>query len=522
VVSRMSLSRLSFRWQITLLGALAAVLLVAVLFAGLAASRYTKSSVLTSERRSLLDTANELAREYSSRDLAGDSHATSLLKNPLADSSRERLTQISHAVLQKLDTVEGGFYAAADDSLVGISYSSDMTARESQERSVPNQEEDAILKVVGLVGTTHQPAGQTFTGVANVVLIEAVPIFDGHDYAGSAWTMKRFSTLPGENRFRTYLIAVGLGLAALACVLLTLLVVRNLQNGVLKIEGGLEALEQNLSSQILTSTDPDEIRQIARAINRLGTTLKEKIEKEKQIEDQLRHSERLAALGRLIAGVAHEVRNPLATIRLRVQMCQGSDNLDVRKSCAIALEEIQRLNDMVNRLLSFSRPVRLNTEPTDLDHLVEQRLEHFLEAAHQHDIRFVTKFSPGPAAIPLDQSRIAQVFDNVIQNAIDAMSDTGGTLCVNVRREASSLGNSHEAYVEFNDTGEGISADILGRIFDPFFTTKASGTGLGLSICHELIQAHGGEIQIVSAKGLGTTVRIMLPAINMQTPGQLV
>ena len=105
---------------------------------------------------------------------------------------------------------------------------------------------------------------------------------------------------------------------------------------------------------------------------------------------------------------------------------------------------------------------------------------------------------------------MAQVFDNVIHNAIDAMSKSGGTLCVNVATEARTP-ESKEVCVEFNDTGEGISADALGRIFDPFFTTKSSGTGLGLSICHELVQAHGGEIQVASAEGCGTTVRILLP-----------
>lgn len=515
---RVPLSRLSFRWQITLLGLLVAVLFVAVLFAGLTASRYTKSAVLTDEGRGLSEAAYTLASEYSNREkLVQRNRATSPLRDPSAESSQALLTQITHVVLQRLDGVEGGFYSTASDSLMGFSFSSNMTVDQSEERDAPHDERSAILETVRSVASMHQPGGRILTGFPEIVLVEAVPIADGQNYVGSAWTMKRFSTLPGANRFRAYLITVGLGLAALTCVLLTLLVVRTLHNGVLKIEGGLEALEQNLSSQISTSTDPDEIRRMARAINRLGATLREKLEKEKQIEDRLLHAERLAALGRLIAGVAHEVRNPLATIRLRVQMCQTSENPDVRKSCAIALEEIERLNNMVNRLLSFSRPVRLQVEPTDLDQLVGQRLDHFIEATQQHDIKIVTKFNRNSATIRLDQSRMAQVFDNVIQNAIDAMSDTGGTLCVNVTREAPKLGKAPEACVEFNDTGEGISADVLGRIFDPFFTTKASGTGLGLAICHELVQAHGGDIQIVSAEGCGTTVRILLPLIDGQT-----
>jgi two-component system sensor histidine kinase HydH len=202
-------------------------------------------------------------------------------------------------------------------------------------------------------------------------------------------------------------------------------------------------------------------------------------------------------------------------------MCQDSENADVRESCAIALQEVERLNGMVNRLLSFSRPVRLHAEPTDLNRLVKQRLDNFDELARRHDIRFVTRFTNNVSPVRVDQSRLAQVFDNVIQNAIEAMSATGGTLCVNVTREPPGSENGSEACVEFNDTGEGIKSDVVGRIFDPFFTTKSSGTGLGLSICHELVQAHGGEIQVASAEGCGTTVRILLPARDRQTTAQL-
>ena len=252
-----------------------------------------------------------------------------------------------------------------------------------------------------------------------------------------------------------------------------------------------------------------------RAINRLGETLKEKIEHEKQIEDQLRHSERLAALGRLIAGVAHEVRNPLATIRLRVQMCQEeAKDPKVQRSCEIALEEIERLNGMVNRLLSFSQPVQLHTEPTNISRLIHQRLATHAEKSQHQGIRVLADLPENPEPLNLDHSRMAQVFDNVIQNAMDAMDGRGGTLCVNVTLPAAPASKTREIWVEFNDTGKGIRSDVLGRIFDPFFTTKHSGTGLGLSISRELVRAHGGEIFVRSAEGHGTTVRVILPVRN--------
>ena len=513
MLPNISLSRLSFRWQITLLGTLSVILFLAVLVATFSALRYTKSSVLIDERKYLSDAANALAREYEDRAQPVPQNEVEPLHNVALGSSDGVLTLLTRAVLRTTDGVEGGFYSTTENALVGYAFPTRYGTPDSSEAAdFPADAQPAILQVAHNAALTHKLSEQVLTRVNEIILIEAVPVRRGNIYVGSAWTMKRLTSLPGSNRFRAYLIAVGLGIAALFCVVLTLLVVRNLQGGVRKIECGLENLETNLSSQIPTSSDPREIRQIARAINRLGATLKENIEREKEIEDRLRHSERLAALGRLVAGVAHEVRNPLSTIRLRVQMCErGTDNSNVRESCAVALEEIERLNGMVNRLLSFSRPVHLRKEFINLSHLVQQRLDSFQDKAQRAGVKFVTNFSRDGKPTQVDQNRMAQVFDNVIQNAIEAMSDSGGTLRVSVASEMNTAATSWQTNVEFRDAGNGITTDTLHRIFDPFFTTKPSGTGLGLSICHELVRAHGGEIHVESVEGHGTVVHITIP-----------
>lgn len=110
---------------------------------------------------------------------------------------------------------------------------------------------------------------------------------------------------------------------------------------------------------------------------------------------------------------------------------------------------------------------------------------------------------------------MAQVFDNVIQNAIEAMSDGGGTLSVTLASRPGASKDTRGVCVEFRDTGKGMTASVVRHVFDPFFTTKPSGTGLGLSICHELVQAHGGEIQVDSEEGRGTSVRITIPAAHV-------
>ena len=516
MLTRIPLSKLSFRWQITLLGTLSFILFLAVLVATFSALRYTKSSVLIDEKRYLSDAANALAREYADSAQPASQNEVQPALNFAMGPSDGILTLLTRSVLRSADGVEGGFYSATEDALFGYSFPTRYGTPDSSDTpdkaDLPSDSRRAILHVAHNAALTHKLSEQVLTDVTGIILIEAVPIRRGNVYVGSAWTMMRLSSLPGSNRFRAYLIAVGLGISALFCVVLTLLVVRNLQSGVRKIESGLESLETDLASQIPTSSDPDEIRQIVRAINRLGTTLKENIEREKEIEGRLRHAERLAALGRLVAGVAHEVRNPLSTIRLRIQMCErATDNSRVRESCAVALEEIERLNGMVNRLLSFSRPVHLQKEFTNLGRLVQERLDSFQDKAQRAGVMFVTNFNRDGKPAQVDQNRMAQVFDNVIQNAIEAMSESGGTLRVSVASEMNAAATAWQTSVEFRDAGSGITTDTLHRIFDPFFTTKPSGTGLGLSICHELVRAHGGEIHIESVEGQGTVVHISIP-----------
>ena len=510
--ARLPLARLSFRWQITLLGAVVVVLFIAVLIATLAALQYTKSAVLNNEKRRVLEAANELARTYVEQ--ARDASQIRGLSRVDLDSmsSPQAISGISQGALQKLDGIAGGFYRSEGDTLLG--YASASTTGEPLPDFAASRTDlqPAILDVARSAAAAQAPAERILTGSNDILLIEASPIRNDKSSWGSAWTIERLQGLPGSNRFRAYLITVALGIAALICVILTLFVVRNLQAGVRKIESSLRGLELDLASQVPTGSDPEEIERISQAINRLGTSLRENIDREKQIEDRLRHSERLAALGRLVAGVAHEVRNPLATIRLRVQMAQReARNQRVDESCAIALEEIERLNGMVNRLLNFARPVRFEPEPTSLKHLAEQRLNRFQESAHKNGIQFVTNFPEDGTLLPIDQSKMAQVFDNVIQNAIEAMSESGGTLRVSVTSTVKSASGTERVRVEFRDTGNGISSSMISRIFDPFFTTKTSGTGLGLSICHEFVRAHGGEIQVESVVGDGTSVRIILP-----------
>ncbi len=507
------LSKLSFRWQITLLGALVVVLFLAVLTAGVTALQYSTSAVLNDEKKSLLATTRELVRQYEISGGAERENSNSPLQDPATGSSREVLVLLSRFVVQKTAVSVAGFYSTATDQIEGYASSGDL-ANDQTHGPFSKDNSDlqaAVTQVARTAVLTHRSSDQVLGGGRNFTLIMAIPIGTGHNYIGSAWAVESLPSIPGANRFRAYLIAVALGAAALFCVALTFLVVRNLQNGVRKIEEGLGGLEQSLASHLPAGNDPEEIKRIVLAINRLGATLKGNIERERQLQNRLRHSERLSALGKLVAGVAHEVRNPLATIRLRVQMCaRNSPDSGVHECCEVALAEIGRLDRIVSRLLNFAEPMTLDAKPTSIAKLVEQRLNAFHHIAEDKRVRFITHFGAKGHVLVLDQGRMAQVFDNVIQNAIEAMSDEGGTLSAALSTGRIVTGEN-AICIEFRDTGKGIHVDVLDRIFDPFFTTKPFGTGLGLSICHELVRAHDGEINLDSREGEGTTVRILLP-----------
>ena len=194
-------------------------------------------------------------------------------------------------------------------------------------------------------------------------------------------------------------------------------------------------------------------------------------------------------------------------------MCRrDTDNPHVKESCSVALEEIERLNGMVNRLLSFARPVQLHLESADLRNLVEERMESFRDWARKRGITLTTELPGKDISLQIDKDRMAQVFDNVIQNAIEAMSEGGGTLSVTLASQLDKTDKGSGVCVEFRDTGRGMKSSIISHVFDPFFTTKPTGTGLGLSICHELVQAHGGSIRVDSEEGRGTNVKITIPA----------
>jgi two-component system, NtrC family, sensor histidine kinase HydH len=226
------------------------------------------------------------------------------------------------------------------------------------------------------------------------------------------------------------------------------------------------------------------------------------------LKQEIARNQRLAAVGRLAAGVAHEIRNPLSSIKGFATYFKEryQDVSEDQRIANIMIQEVDRLNRVVGQLLEFSRPIQLNKKPTALDGLVQDTLKMVERQAAEAGIQIKTVLAPQKKTVSLDPDKINQVLLNLFLNALEAM-DADGTLTVTLNDET----ESQQASVEISDTGKGISEADQAHIFDPYFTTKASGTGLGLAIVHNILDTHGGDIKITSRIGQGTTVILVLP-----------
>lgn len=226
----------------------------------------------------------------------------------------------------------------------------------------------------------------------------------------------------------------------------------------------------------------------------------------KALQQRVERTERLAALGRLAAGVAHEIRNPLGAIRGLVQYFQVAwkEHAEQRVYLEVIIREVDRLNRVVSDLVEFARPRELQREPHALVEIVRHAVTLVQSDVRTKGIHIVQDLDEMLPPLLVDRDLVLQALLNILLNALEAM-EAGGVLKIHLTDNA--------AWVELaiQDTGRGIPPDQLERVFDPFFTTKPQGTGLGLAIAHSVIQAHDGEIVIDSPPGQGTTVTMRLP-----------
>jgi two-component system NtrC family sensor kinase len=256
-----------------------------------------------------------------------------------------------------------------------------------------------------------------------------------------------------------------------------------------------------------------ELKRSRDAIEGWTQTLEHRVQERTQelqrVQDQLVRAGKMAALGELAAGVAHEINNPLTGVLTfsSLMLKKTDENHPWRKDLENIVQQTTRCRNIVRGLLDFARQRKPDKKEWDIHLLINNTLTLVEKQAPFQNIKIDKQFKTGIPMLFVDADQIQQVFMNILLNAADAMAGKGGNLTIKTDLK------DGLAEVSFTDTGYGISKEHLSKLFDPFFTTKETGkgTGLGLAISYGIIQSHGGDIEVESQVGRGSTFRIKLP-----------
>lgn len=231
------------------------------------------------------------------------------------------------------------------------------------------------------------------------------------------------------------------------------------------------------------------------------------VTRQKRMMEEMRQSDKLSSLGQLAAGLAHELRNPLAVVSSCSQFCLDTMNLDrmLKENFQVIHRNANRASELINDLLAFARPTHFQWGEVDLNEVIKKMLRMARLETRSAGIEYKLRLEKGLPPIIGDGDKLGQVFLNLIQNAVQAVSRDGK---ITLRTRLQTEENEVQACIR--DNGAGIPEEYLGKVFDPFFTTKESGTGLGLSICHTIVTQHGGGIRAEGGAS-GTEIHVRLP-----------
>jgi two-component system sensor histidine kinase HydH len=387
----------------------------------------------------------------------------------------ERLRQISNQLLAAYPGVEGGFYLATPiDRFAGYGYPTESlentpqrleSAVRSRGDEPPPKEAAFILVQVrqSLASGSDESQLDTRTVGQSRVAIVTQPVGPRLPARLAAWTMYRITSPQSlAEQLKRFQWSTGMALVGIAIAV---------------------ALSANL-----------------------GLTYQRQRREKERLRDELRRSEHLAAIGKLLAGVAHEVRNPLAGIRSTVQLWERlPETARTPESIEAVAGAVDRLNDIVTRLLYFARTDNTERRPTSVNSILTELLNLIEAQASAQCVTIERDLDSELPIIDASSGGLRQAFLNLLTNAIQAQPQGGRIVC-----STRLLQTDRGIEISIQDSGSGVTPEVRKHLFEPFYTTRPNGTGLGLAICHEIVAQHGGRIELLSAGG-GTTFRIVLP-----------
>lgn len=320
------------------------------------------------------------------------------------------------------------------------------------------------------------------------------------------WAFSDNLSLESWRRYLTFSVIAAL----VPNLLLVLLIVRTISRPLRRITLAAVEVAHGAYGTVVEQDSNDEIGLLAESFNEMSRKMADDIEQLKKLNEQLVRTEKLAAMGTLAAGVAHEVNNPLASISSLVQMLQAKPDLDdeTREMLQLAQTQIARITGVTRDMMNFARARPAARDRADIHEILETglRLASFDKSFQQ--LKLTKNFDRAAPPITVDADQMQQVFLNLLLNARDAMPN-GGELEIQTRFEPA----RNEISIEISDTGAGVASEHLGQIFDPFFTTKTAGkgTGLGLAVCYGIVTAHNGRIEAQPNDRRGTKFIVSLP-----------
>ena len=482
---------MSLRQRLIVIVVLAAVVLGAAIAAIIHILATSDAARLESAQSQGDAAAQALADAYRGRD------EPTTLSSP-SDDLRLELLRTATSVLASLPRAEAG-YCTPDGTIVVQARS----GRGDMRRFSLAADHRAAVERACQQAFVAPDARMHLRNPSDTIVVSALPI-DGGAVAWTAIVVRARAAGEVPWQIEVALLAVG----TLILVGVTLDALFALRRGAAQLDASLARLQLDLRAEVQTPR-AEEFAKIALGLKHMAAHLADARESEQALSRTLAHEQRLAGLGRVVAGVAHEIRNPLAGMKLRLDLLARGKELpgEAQEDVAACLGEIERLDRVVRSLLVVARRGPAQTQSIELGALVDERLALATELATTTGARLVRR---GAATLSSDRDALARVIDNLLRNAIEA-SPRGGEVAIELACEEDGAAGS-DARVELSviDEGQGVPASRSAEMFEPFFTTKPEGTGLGLWLSRSLLEALGGTLDYFREEGR-TRFRVTLP-----------
>lgn len=315
-----------------------------------------------------------------------------------------------------------------------------------------------------------------------------------------------YKTLEDVKR-KLYFLASAVTLAG---ILFGLYMARKILRPILILNKGVRRIGEGKVGEEVAVTGEGEIRELSLSFNWMSRMLKQLIDDIKAAQEHLIRTEKLYAVGEFSAGVAHEIKNPLTSIKMLIQNVKHKEKALSLRDVEIIEGEIKRIDRIVREFLAFARPGKIEKTDVDVNDVLEDVIAVTNPKMEQSSITLKKSLSSSLPVIKGNRDALKQAFMNIVLNAIQAMNKGGSVEMVTINN-SEPADNAPKVTVIIKDTGAGIPGENLKKIFDPFFTTKEEGTGMGLALTHNIISDHSGKIEVESSPGNWTTVKVELP-----------